>query len=165
MSVKFLSAILGPEMGASILWTPGKMRSFCRKKTMSIKFRVLGGGLFGFFWGGGSADFIFMGARIFLTLYGIFSLRCPVLACCDQQAPYACLCSLRWPHPRASGVSLCLRRLRNSLEASSWARSSPQLKYPFRITLSYEETQATAEVSLAVLQASSSTGPCAVRRS
>ena len=32
VSVKFLSAILGPEMGASILWTPGKMRFFCRKK-------------------------------------------------------------------------------------------------------------------------------------
>ena len=31
VSVKFVSAILGPEMGASILWTPGKMRSFCRK--------------------------------------------------------------------------------------------------------------------------------------
>ena len=30
---------------------------------MSIKFRVLGGG----FIGGGSADFIFMGARIFLN--------------------------------------------------------------------------------------------------
>ena len=37
-------------------------------KTMSIKFRVLGGGILGFFGGGGgSADFIFMGARIFLT--------------------------------------------------------------------------------------------------
>ena len=31
VSVKSLSAILGPEMGASILWAPGKMRSFCRK--------------------------------------------------------------------------------------------------------------------------------------
>ena len=31
MSVKFVSAILGPEMAAPILWTPGKMRSFCRK--------------------------------------------------------------------------------------------------------------------------------------
>ena len=31
VSVKFVSAILGPEMGAPILWTPGKMRSFCRK--------------------------------------------------------------------------------------------------------------------------------------
>ena len=36
-------------------------------KTMSIKFLVLGGGYFGF-GGGGSADFIFMGARIFLTV-------------------------------------------------------------------------------------------------
>ena len=34
---------------------------------MSIKFLVLGGGGFGFL-GGGSADFIFMGARIFLSL-------------------------------------------------------------------------------------------------
>ena len=36
---------------------------------MSIKFLVLGGGcILGFFWGGGggSADFIFMGERIFL---------------------------------------------------------------------------------------------------
>ena len=32
---------------------------------MSIKFLVLGGGILGF-WGGGSADFIFMGVRIFL---------------------------------------------------------------------------------------------------
>ena len=36
---------------------------------MSIKFLVLGGGgYFGFCFGGGSADFIFMGARIFLIL-------------------------------------------------------------------------------------------------
>ena len=46
VSVKLLSAILGPEMAARILWTPGG------------------------FWGGGSADFIFMGARIFLNLEG-----------------------------------------------------------------------------------------------
>ena len=32
MSVKFVSAILGPEMAAPILGTPGKMRPFCRKK-------------------------------------------------------------------------------------------------------------------------------------
>ena len=32
---------------------------------MSIKFLLLGGGVF-WVWGGGSADFIFMGARIFL---------------------------------------------------------------------------------------------------
>ena len=34
---------------------------------MPIKFLVLGEGIWGFF-GGGSAEFIFMGARIFLTL-------------------------------------------------------------------------------------------------
>ena len=65
-SIKFLSAILGSEMGASILWMPGKMRSFSRKNSMSIKFLVLGGGGYFGFWGG-SADFIFMGARIFLN--------------------------------------------------------------------------------------------------
>ena len=31
VSVKFVSAILGPEMAALVLWTPGNMRSFCRK--------------------------------------------------------------------------------------------------------------------------------------
>ena len=37
---------------------------------MSIKFLVLGGGVyFGVFWGGGGADFIFMGARIFLKTF------------------------------------------------------------------------------------------------
>ena len=64
MSVKFVSAILGPEMGAPILWTPGENAFFLQEKPMSIKFLVLGGGYFGF-GGGGSADFIFMGARIF----------------------------------------------------------------------------------------------------
>ena len=68
VSVKFVSAILGPEMGAPILWTPGKMRSFCRKKRMSIGFLGFrGGGGILVLGGGGSADFIFMGARIFLT--------------------------------------------------------------------------------------------------
>ena len=43
VSVKFVSAILGPEMAASILWAPGKMPSFCRETLMSIKFLVLGG--------------------------------------------------------------------------------------------------------------------------
>ena len=61
MSVKVLSALLGPEMAAPILWAPGKMRSFCRK-TMSMKFRVLGGGVFVFFLGGGGrVPIFFMG--------------------------------------------------------------------------------------------------------
>ena len=35
---------------------------------MSIKFLVLGGGHFGLLGGGGSADFVFMGGRIFLNV-------------------------------------------------------------------------------------------------
>ena len=45
---------------------------------MSIKFLVLGGGGF-WVWGGGSADFIFMGARIFLINSKVFVL--PHLPC------------------------------------------------------------------------------------
>ena len=55
-------------MAAPILWTPGKGVLSAGKKPMSIKFLLLGGGYFGFFLGGGSADFIFMGARIFLII-------------------------------------------------------------------------------------------------
>ena len=66
MSVKFVSTILGPEMGAPILWTPGKMRSFCRKNHVRKIPLFWGGG--GWFLGGGSADFTFMGARIFLKI-------------------------------------------------------------------------------------------------
>ena len=68
VSIKFLSAILGPEMGASILWTHGKMRSFCRKNLHVHKIPPFRGVYFGF-GGGGSADFIFTGARIFLIIW------------------------------------------------------------------------------------------------
>ena len=70
MSVKFLSAILGPEMAAPILWAPGKMRSFCRKTAMPIKFLVLGGGIMVFFLWGSADLIIFMGARIFPIKFG-----------------------------------------------------------------------------------------------
>ena len=69
VSVKCLSAILGPEMAAPILWTPGKKRPFCRKNHVNIILVFRGGGILGFFFGGGKADFIFMGARIFLIVY------------------------------------------------------------------------------------------------
>ena len=65
VSVKFLSAILGPEMGASILWTPGKC-GLSAGKPMSIKFLVLGGGgegILGF--GGGGVPILFLWARGF----------------------------------------------------------------------------------------------------
>ena len=45
-----------------------KNASVLQEKTMSIKFLVLGGGYFGFEGRGGSADFIFMGAGIFLMV-------------------------------------------------------------------------------------------------
>ena len=41
---------------------------FLQENPWSIKFLVLGGGILGFGGGGGSADFIFMGARIFLKI-------------------------------------------------------------------------------------------------
>ena len=44
VSVKFVSAILGPEMGAPILWTPGKSAFFLQEKAMSIKFPFFFGG-------------------------------------------------------------------------------------------------------------------------
>ena len=56
---------------------------------MSIKFLVLGGGYFGF-WGGGSADFIFMGARMFLK---IANVPCPKAGSFTHQASILATCS------------------------------------------------------------------------
>ena len=78
MSVKFLSAIPGPEMAAPILWTPGKcVRS--AGKTMSIKFLVLGGGYFGFFGGGGKCLFYFCGREDFSELMAVNSRSWPLM--------------------------------------------------------------------------------------
>ena len=65
MSVKFLAAILGPEMGASILWTPGKMRSFCRKKTHVHKIPRFRGGGGGWVLLEGGVPILFLWARGF----------------------------------------------------------------------------------------------------
>ena len=60
-------------MAAPILWAPGKNTFFLQEKpeneefTHAHKIPRFRGAYFGFFWGGGSADFIFMGTRIFLT--------------------------------------------------------------------------------------------------
>ena len=54
---------------------------------MSIKFLVLGGGGYFGFWGGGSADFIFMGARIFLKNDSLSDGDCIwEMGPCDRQA-------------------------------------------------------------------------------
>ena len=61
VSVKFVSAILGPGMAAPILWTPGKNALFLQEKAMSIKFLVLGGGGVFSVLGGGECRFYFYG--------------------------------------------------------------------------------------------------------
>ena len=60
VSVKFLSAILGPEMGAPILWTPGKcVRSAEKAHVHKIPRFWGGGGYFGFWGEGGECRFYF----------------------------------------------------------------------------------------------------------
>ena len=59
VSITFLSAILGPEMAAPILWAPRKNAFFLQEKPLSIKFLVLGGG--GYF-GGNPKGPLFKGA-------------------------------------------------------------------------------------------------------
>ena len=69
VSVKFVSAILGPETAAPILWTRRISAFFLQENLHVHKIpRLGGGGLLGLGGGGipGSADFIFMGAGIFL---------------------------------------------------------------------------------------------------
>ena len=65
VSVKFVSVILGPEMGAPILWTPGKMRSFCRKNRVRKIPRFFGGVFWG---GGGGVPILFLWARGFFWI-------------------------------------------------------------------------------------------------
>ena len=66
VSVDFLSAVLGPEMAAPILWAPGKMRPFCRKSHVHKIPCFRGGGVF---WvlggGGGECRFYFYGREDF----------------------------------------------------------------------------------------------------
>ena len=61
VSVKFVSAILGPEMAAPVLWTPEKMRSFCRKTYVNKIPRFKGGGILGL--RGGEVPILFLWAR------------------------------------------------------------------------------------------------------
>ena len=58
-----MSAILGPETAAPILWTPGKMRSFCRKTYVHKIPRLGGGGVFWVWGGGGEVPILFLWAR------------------------------------------------------------------------------------------------------
>ena len=63
VSVKCLSAILGPEMANFMDAWKKSVRS--AGKAMSIKFLVLGGGVFWVFGGGGKCRFYFYGREDF----------------------------------------------------------------------------------------------------
>ena len=65
VSVKFVTAILGPEMGAPILWTRGQNALFLQEKPMSVKFLVWGGGGGTLGFGGGECRFYFYGRADF----------------------------------------------------------------------------------------------------
>ena len=66
MSVKFVSAILGPEMGAPILWTPGKKAFFLQEKPCPQNSSFFFGGGVG---GGGECRFYFYGRADFSDIY------------------------------------------------------------------------------------------------
>ena len=70
VSVKFLSAILGPEMAAPIYGHLEKCVRSAGKTCVHKIPRSRGGGGIWVLGGGGSADFIFMGVGIFLIHEG-----------------------------------------------------------------------------------------------
>ena len=65
MSVKMFARNSGAGNGCANLWAPGKIAFFLQENPHAHKMPRFGGGIWGF-WGGGSADLIFMGAGIFL---------------------------------------------------------------------------------------------------
>ena len=79
MSIKFLPAILGPEMAAPILWAPGILGFFLLENPHAHKIPpFFGGGVLGFFRRGGrGADSILMGVGIFLFFSSVFSSGVP----------------------------------------------------------------------------------------
>ena len=69
VSVIFSARNSGPEMAAPIFMGAWKNAFFLHQKAMSIKFLVLGGGVFWGFGGGGrECRFFLMGAGIFLII-------------------------------------------------------------------------------------------------
>ena len=104
VSVKIVSAILGPEMVAPILWTPGKMRSFCRK-THVHKIPRLGGGV----WGGGKCRFYSYGREDFSELSGTgdpqrdsresFTIETPSFIARQANSPESLEFPIRANHP------------------------------------------------------------------
>ena len=136
-----MSAILGLEMAAPILWAPGKC-VLSAGKTISVKFLLLGGGPGG---GGGSADFIFMGARIFLRKCKDF--RSKVGGKLGHEfLEHRCLCPLCWIFAgRASGEKGACHRCQTEgffialgfKKSQGELSSSPPLKLPDLLFLAF----------------------------
>ena len=70
MSVKCLSAILGLEMAAQNLWTPGKNASVLQESHVHKIPRFRGEGYVGFWGGGGEVPILFLWARGFFWQIG-----------------------------------------------------------------------------------------------
>ena len=66
VSVKFLSAILGPDMAAPILWAP-RISAFFLQENLHVRknLRIRGGGKCFFLGGGGEVPILFLWARGF----------------------------------------------------------------------------------------------------
>ena len=80
-----MPAILGPERAAPILWAPGIIALFLQENLHAHKIPLLGG-IFWIFWGG-SADLIFMGAKIFLNIiHSEFKLYFSIPGCSVRQS-------------------------------------------------------------------------------
>ena len=98
----------GARDGCANVWTPGKMRPFCRKSHVHKIPRFRGGGVFWVWGGGGSADFIFMGAGIFLRLgFALF---------CVHLRSFARICVfLRPTAPRTTALGKCRSKVEGKL--------------------------------------------------
>ena len=105
VSVKFVSAILGPEMAAPILWTPGKMRPFCRKNHFVHKIPRFRGGFLG---GGGEVPILFLWARGF---FWSLSARKPGCARNSGDIPVWRLDLCRWGRSTLSQPQISLLRI------------------------------------------------------
>ena len=66
VSVKFLPAILGPEMATPILWAPEKIAFFLQENRRAHKIPRFGGGVIWVFEGRGEVPILFLWVRGFL---------------------------------------------------------------------------------------------------
>ena len=90
---KILVRNSGPEKAAPILWAPRISVFFLQENLHVHKLPRFRGGGFGFWGGGGSADFIFMGAGIFLN-HNNAMMHADTLLASDCRAEFGCACTI-----------------------------------------------------------------------